>query len=40
MGAAQVKLRTYTGELVKVLEAVNVVLKYEKQEVELQTLVV
>ena len=40
MGTAQVKLRTYTGELVKVLGTVNVVLKYEKQDVELQTLVV
>ena len=34
------KLRTYRGELLKVLGAVNVVVKYEKQEVELQTLVV
>ena len=33
MGTAQVKLRTYTGELVKVLGTVNFVLKYEKQEV-------
>ena len=30
---AKVKLRTYTGELVKVVETLNV--KYEKQEVEL-----
>ena len=34
------KLRTYTGELLKVLGTVNVAVKYEKQEVELQTLVV
>ena len=40
MGTAKVKLRTYTGELVKVLGTVNVVVNYEKQEVELQTLVV
>ena len=40
MGTAKVKLRTYTGELVKVSGTVNVVVKYEKQGVELQTLVV
>ena len=40
MWTAKVKLRTYTGELLKVLGTVNVVVKYEKQEVELQTLVV
>ena len=40
MGTAKVKLRTYTGELLKVLGTVNVVVKYEKQEVELQTFVV
>ena len=40
MGTTKVKLRTYTGELVKVLGTVNVVVKYEKQEVELQTLIV
>ena len=37
---AKVKLRTYTGELVKVIGTLNVIVKYEKQEVELQTLVV
>ena len=37
---AEVKLRTYTGELVKVIGTLNVIVKYEKQEVELQTLVV
>ena len=36
---AEVKLRTYTGELVKVIGTLNVIVKYEKQEVELQTLV-
>ena len=36
---AKVKLRTYTGELVKVIGTLNVIVKYEKQEVELQTLV-
>ena len=40
MGTAKVKLRTYTGELVKVLGTVNVVVKYEKQAVEVQTLAV
>ena len=40
MGTTKVKLRTYTGELVKVLGTVNVVVNYEKQEVDLQTLVV
>ena len=40
MGTVKVKLRTYTGELVKVLGTVNGVVNYEKQEVELQTLVV
>ena len=38
--AAKVRLRTYTGELVKVIGTLNVIVKYEKQEVELQTLVV
>ena len=37
---AKVKLRTYAGELVKVIGTLNVIVKYEKQEVELQTLVV
>ena len=37
---AKVKLQTYTGELVKVIGTLNVIVKYEKQEVELQTLVV
>ena len=37
---AKVKLRTYTGELVKVVGTLNVIVKYEKKEVELQTLVV
>ena len=37
---AKVRLRTYTGELVKVIGTLNVIVKYEKQEVELQTLVV
>ena len=37
---AKMKLRTYTGELVKVIGTLNVIVKYEKQEVELQTLVV
>ena len=35
----KVKLRTYTGELVKVIGTFNVIVKYEKQEVKLQTLV-
>ena len=34
------KLRTYFGELVKVLGTVDVVVKYEEQENELSTLVV
>ena len=38
--AAKVRLRTYTGELVKVIGTLNVIVEYEKQEVELQTLVV
>ena len=38
--AAKVRLRMYTGELVKVRGTLNVIVKYEKQEVELQTLVV
>ena len=37
---AKVKLRTYTGELGKVIGTLNVIVKYKKQEVELQTLVV
>ena len=37
---AKVRLRTYTGELVKVIGTLNVIVKYEKQEVALQTLVV
>lgn len=37
---AKVKLQTYTGELVKVMGTLNVIVKYEKQDVELQTLVV
>ena len=37
---ANVKLRTYTSELVKVLGTVDVVVKYEGQENELSTLVV
>ena len=37
---AKVKLQTYAGELVKVIGTLNVIVKYEKQEVELQTLVV
>ena len=40
MKPAHVKLRTYTGELVKVLGTVDVVVKYEGQENELSTLVV
>ena len=40
MKTAKAKLRTYTGELVKVIGTLNVIVKYEKQEVELQTLVV
>ena len=36
---AKVKLRTYTGELMKVIGTLNVIVKYEKQEVELQTIV-
>ena len=40
METAKVKLRTYTGELVKVMGTVNIVVKYEKHEVELHTLVV
>ena len=35
---AKVKLRTYTGEVVKVIPTLNVIVKYEKQEVELKTL--
>ena len=34
------KLRKYTCELVKVIGTLNVIVKYEKQEVELQTPVV
>ena len=37
---AEVRLQMYTGELVKVMGTLNVIVKYEKQEVELQTLVV
>lgn len=37
---AKVKPRTYTGELVKVIGTLSVTVKYEKPEVELQTLVV
>ena len=37
---AKVKLRTYTDELVKVIGTLNVIVKYEKQEEDLQTLVV
>ena len=40
MRPAHVKLRTYFGELVKVLGTVDVVVKYEEQENELSTLVV
>ena len=40
MKPAHVKLRTYTGELVKVLGTVDVVVKYEGQENELSILVV
>lgn len=40
MKPAHVKLRTYTGELVKVLGTVDVVLKYEGQKNQLSTLVV
>ena len=40
MRPAHVKLRTYLGELVKVLGTVDVVVKYEEQENELSTLVV
>ena len=40
MKPAHVKLRTYTGELVKVLGTVDVVVKYEGQENELSALVV
>ena len=40
MKPAHVKLRTYTGELVKVLGTVYGVVKYEGQENELSTLVV
>lgn len=40
MKPAHVKLRTYTGELVKVLGTVDIVVKYEGQENELSTLVV
>ena len=32
---AKVKFRTYTGELVKVIGTLNVIAKYEKQELEL-----
>ena len=37
---AKVRCQTHAGELVKVLGTGNVVVKYELQEVELQTLVV
>ena len=40
MKPAHVKLRTYTGELIKVLGTVDVILKYEGQKNELSTLVV
>ena len=40
LGTAKVKLGMYTGELVKVIGTSNVIVKYEKQDVELQTLVV
>ena len=40
MKPAHVKLCTYTGELIKVLGTVDVVLKYEGQKNELSTLVV
>ena len=40
MKPAHVKLRTYTGELIKVLGTVDVILKYEGQKNELSTLAV
>ncbi|CAH3019735.1 unnamed protein product [Porites evermanni] len=40
MKPAHVKLRTYKGELIKVLGTVDVVLQYEGQKNELSTLVV
>ena len=40
MKPAHVKLRAYTGELIKVLGTVDVILKYEGQKNELSTLVV
>ena len=40
MKPTQVKLRTYTGESVKILETVDVVVFYEGQEKQLSTLVV
>ena len=40
MKPAHVKLPTYTGELIKVLRTIDVVLKYEGQKNELSTLVV
>ena len=30
-----VKVRTYTGELVKIIGTLNIIVKYEKQEVKL-----
>ena len=36
----KVKLRKYAGKLVKVIGTLNAIVKYEKQEVELQALVV